>query len=316
VSLRIVYAGTPAFAVPALEAVVAAGHDVVAVLTQPDRPAGRGRMLQMSAVKESALAQGLVVLQPSNLRDTAAVAMLGELRPDVIVVAAYGLIFPAVVLDLPTLGCINIHPSLLPRWRGAAPIQHALLAGDSETGVAIMKMVPALDAGSVFATERVDIEPHEDAIELSARLAGRGARLLLQVLRQLEEGTALASQQPAVGITYASKIERSMARIDWRRSAGAIDCQVRALVPWPVAETRFMEAPLKVHGARPVAGQNVAPGVIAGVDTEGVLVGTGDGLLCLTQVQLPGRRIVSGAEFARNALKNRSLVGLTLDGVQ
>jgi len=312
VPLRIVYAGTPAFAVPALEAIIRAGHHVVAVLTQPDRPAGRGRVVQMSAVKESALVHDLPVLQPANLQDPVIAAKLHELRADVFVVAAYGLLLPGAVLKIPTLGCLNIHPSLLPRWRGAAPIPCAIMANDEYTGVAIMQMDVALDSGPIFAIERVPIDPHENAAELSVRLAHRGADLLVQVLKDLASGSAIATPQPSEGIDYAPKLNRTMAQIDWARSATLIDCHVRALVPWPIAETIFMRAVLKIHRAQSlVATTSAAPGTILDVGVGGIDVATGDGVLRLSQVQTAGRKVVSGHEFARNAVRGGSIIGLT-----
>ncbi len=308
--LRVVYAGTPSFAVPALEAIISAGHDVVAVLTQPDRPAGRGRVMQMSAVKEIALVHGLRVLQPVNLQDPVIAASLSELKADVFVVAAYGLLLPEAVLKIPALGCLNIHPSLLPRWRGAAPIQCAIMAGNTHTGVAIMQMELTLDSGPVFAIESVTIYPQENAAELSIRLAHRGAHLLLQVLETLATGAAIATPQSSHGVTYAPKLNRAMAQIDWTRSVALIDCHVRALVPWPIAETVFMNEVLKIHRAHPlVATASAVPGTVLAIGVDGIHVATGDGVICLSQVQMAGRKVVTGNEFARNAAKNGSIVG-------
>ena len=217
--MRIVFAGTPDFAVPALEALVAAGHDVAAVLTQPDRPAGRGLAAAASPVKQAAVRRGIPVLQPATLKTPAAQDELRALAPDALVVAAYGLILPQAILDIPRLGAINIHASLLPRWRGAAPIQRALLAGDRETGVSIMRMEAGLDTGPVLLREALPILPEDTAGTLHDRLAALGARLVVVALDGLARGTLVAAPQPVDGVTYAAKLEKHEARIDWTRSA-------------------------------------------------------------------------------------------------
>jgi len=314
VPLTLVYAGTPEFAVPALEAIAASPHTLRAVLTQPDRPAGRGRAVQMSSVKRRALALGLPVLQPATLTDPAAVTTLAAYAPDVLVVAAYGLLLPPTVLALPRRGCINIHASLLPRWRGAAPIQRALLAGDRETGVAIMQMDKGLDTGPVYAIERIAIGPRDTAASLANRLAVRGAALLMTTLAALEAGTAHAVPQPAEGVTYAPKVEKSAALIDWSRPAEELDRQVRALLPWPVAETRFRGAQLKIYEAERVAGAAAPPGTVTAAGPAGIDVATGAGHLRLGRAQVPGRTVVDAAEFARAAVRHGPLVGARFDG--
>jgi methionyl-tRNA formyltransferase len=226
--MRVIFAGTPEFAARALEAIAAAGNDVPLVLTQPDRPAGRGMAMQPSAVKKAALARGLEVFQPPTLRDEASRARIAAVGADVMVVAAYGLILPQAVLDLPRFGCINIHASLLPRWRGAAPIQRALLAGDTETGVCIMQMEAGLDTGPVLMREALPIAPDDSTGSLHDRLADLGARLAVAAL----SGLPLPAQpQPAEGVTYAHKIEKAESLIDWSRPAADIDRQVRAFSP-------------------------------------------------------------------------------------
>jgi methionyl-tRNA formyltransferase len=310
VPLRIVYAGTPEFAVPALEAIVAAGHRVVAVYTQPDRPAGRGRALTPSPVKRAALEAGLTVLQPATLKDSAAAATLAALAPDVMVVAAYGLLLPPSILAVPRLGCVNIHGSLLPRWRGAAPVQRALLAGDPATGTAIMRMAAGLDTGPVYASATLPIGPRDTAATLSRALAAQGARLLLEVLVQLEAGTARAVPQPDEGVTYAHKLDKREARLDWAEDAARLDRRVRAFQPWPVAETIWRGAQLRIHEAEPLGlPTDAAPGSIVAVGSAGVDVATGAGLLRLLRLQLAGRNVVTAAEFARNEARHGPLTG-------
>ncbi len=308
--LTVVYAGTPEFAVPALEAIRAAGHVLAAVYTQPDRPAGRGRALTASPVKRRALALGLAVEQPATLNDPAALARLAALAPDVMVVAAYGLLLPPAVLAVPRLGCVNIHASLLPRWRGAAPIQRALLAGDEVTGISIMRMEAGLDTGPVYATVRVPIGPAERAERLTAELALVGACALVATLAALEQGSATALPQPSAGVSYARKLDKREAPLDWSKPAAELERQVRAFVPWPVAETLWRGAPLRVHAAEVVAGASgAAPGTVLGADAAGIEVATGAGQLRLLEVQLAGRKVVGGAEFARAEARRAPLAG-------
>jgi methionyl-tRNA formyltransferase len=310
VPLAIVYAGTPEFAVPALEAIVGAGHAVRAVYTQPDRPAGRGRALAASPVKRRALALGLAVEQPATLRDSAALARLAALAPDVVVVAAYGLLLPPAALAVPALGCINIHASLLPRWRGAAPVQRALLEGDAVTGVSIMRLEAGLDTGPVYAVERVPIGARDTAELLTARLAAVGAHALVATLAALEHGRPVPVPQPAAGVSYARKLDKREAPLDWTRSAAALDRQVRAFVPWPVAETRWRGTQLRVHAAESAAdASEAAPGTVVAADARGIEVATGAGRLRLLRVQLAGRGTVAAAEFARGAASHGPVVG-------
>jgi methionyl-tRNA formyltransferase len=306
-ALRIVFAGTPEFSVPALEALHAAGHRLIAVYTQPDRPAGRGRGVAQSPVKQRALALGLRVEQPATLRNTEAQATLASLAPDVMVVVAYGLILPQAVLDVPRLGCLNIHASLLPRWRGAAPIQRAILAGDERTGITIMRMDAGLDTGPELLRRELEIGPRETGGELHDRLAPLGAEAIVAAVAGWARGELQAQPQPESGATYAAKIAKDEARIDWTRSAVEIDRQVRAFNPWPVAETMLDGEQVRVWGASPVSetgNRGGSPGDI--LDLPGrIVVATGDGQLELLQLQLPGRKPVS----ARDLLNARNLQG-------
>lgn len=296
--LSIVFAGTPEFSVPALEALAASAHRVVAVYTQPDRPAGRGQQLAMSAVKQCALRHSLPVEQPPTLRDPEAVERLAALRPDVMVVVAYGLILPANVLAIPRLGCVNIHASLLPRWRGAAPIHRALLAGDEVTGVTIMQMDAGLDTGPMLIERATPIESTDTSGTLHDRLAQMGADALREALEGISNGTLTPRAQPAEGATYAAKIRKEEARIDWTRTAIEIDRQVRAFNPWPVAETRWNGQQLRIWQATAIdEACNAAPGTIIGGGADGIRVATGAGILNMKRVQLAGRKAVSAAEY-------------------
>ncbi|WP_018946676.1 methionyl-tRNA formyltransferase [Thioalkalivibrio sp. AKL17] len=317
---RIVYAGTPDFAVPALEALIAAGHPPVAVYTQPDRPAGRGRKLRPGPVKQAATAAGIPVEQPESLRDPQARARLAEWQPDLLVVAAYGLILPRAVLEIPPLGGVNIHASLLPRWRGAAPIHRAILAGDDETGVCLMQMAPGLDTGPVHACWRLPLGPRVTTGEVHDALARMGAELLVERLPAIARGESVPEPQDDARATYADKLEKDEARLDWDQPAGELDRRVRAFDPWPVAWTRMPdgEAVLRIHAARPVEAAQAAtmtpadagPGTIVAAGGEGVDVVTGDGLLRLERVQLPGRRPVSAGDWANTG----DLTGQRLGG--
>jgi methionyl-tRNA formyltransferase len=298
--LRVAFAGTPEFALPALRALARSSHHIVGVLTQPDRPRGRGQRVASSPVKEAALSYGFPVAQPASLRAEADRAPLVDWRPDVLVVVAYGLILPAAVLQLPRLGCVNIHASLLPRWRGAAPIQRAILAGDRETGVTIMLMEAGLDTGPILLQRPVSIAPDETARSLHDRLAPLGAEALLEALHGLDAGTIASGAQPADGVTYASKIDKAEAVIDWRDDARAIERKVRAFDPWPVAETRLEGEQLRIHAARATddEGPDARAGTILSTSTDGIRVRCGSGTLVLTELQRPGRRPVAARELA------------------
>ncbi len=297
-SLSVVFAGTPEFSVPALEALVASRHRVVAVYTQPDRPAGRGQQLTMSAVKQAALRHGLTVEQPATLREASAVDHLQSYRPDVMIVVAYGLILPASVLSVPAMGCINIHASLLPRWRGAAPIHRALLAGDSQTGVTIMQMDAGLDTGPMLLEKTTAIARTDTTGSLHDRLAQMGAEAVIEALDGLIAGSLSPRPQPAEGATYAAKIRKEEALIDWSKPALGLEHQVRAFNPWPVAQTSLHRQQLRIWEALATADRSDAtPGTVTQADSNGIRVATGEGTLVLSRVQLAGRKAVSAAEF-------------------
>ena len=316
-SLRIVFAGTPEFAVPALQALHDAGHDLVAVYTQPDRPAGRGREVASSAVKRRALVLGLPVEQPATLKSSEAQQRLAAYVPDLLVVVAYGLILPQAVLDLPRLGCLNIHGSLLPRWRGAAPIQRAVLAGDTRTGISIMRMDAGLDTGPELLRRELVIGPRETAGELQDRLAQLGAQAIVAAVEGWATGTIHATPQPAAGVAYAAKIHKDEARVDWSQSAVQIDRQVRAFVPWPVAETRLGDARVRLWEACPVAAEpgaatDAPPGTVVQAANGRIVVATGDGQLELLRLQFAGRKPLP----ARDILNSRPLAGERFDEVR
>jgi len=308
--LRIAFAGTPAFALPALEALVGSAHRVVGVLTQPDRPAGRGRTLHASPVKERALQLGLPLAQPLRLASEAQLASLREWAPELLVVVAYGLILPPVVLALPRLGCLNIHASLLPRWRGAAPIQRAILAGDAMSGVSIMQLDAGLDTGPVYAQRELAVGDGVTSAELHDALAPLGAALLMEVISDLELGRARLRAQPTSGVTYAAKLDKSEALIDWNQSAAHIAAQVCACNPWPVAETTLNGAQLRLWRARAAApaaapapaspgeAPGTVPGTVLGLRGEALLVACGSGVLEIAELQSAGRRRLSARDFA------------------
>ena len=300
--MRVAFAGTPQFALPALEALLEF-HRVVGVLTQPDRPSGRGRHLSASPVKTLAEAHHLPLLQPASLREAAPLAQLAAWEPEVLVVVAYGLILPRAVLELPRHGCLNIHASILPRWRGAAPVQRAILAGDAATGVTIMQMDEGLDTGPVLLTREIAIGAHDTGGSLHAALAALGAAALLEALEGLASGALSARPQPGEGASYAAKIEKSEARIDWARDAAAIERQVRAFDPWPIAETMLEGQRLRIHSAENgevKAEKSAECGAIVSLRDDIMLVQCGRGLLGVRKVQKPGGRVLQVSEFAHN----------------
>ena len=291
--MRLIFAGTPEFAAQALSAIVAAGHEVALVLTQPDRPAGRGMSLQPSAVKKVALEHGIEVFQPPTLKDAEAQAKVAAVGAEVMVVAAYGLILPQAVLDMPRFGCINIHASLLPRWRGAAPIQRALLAGDAETGVCIMQMEAGLDTGPVLLRGAFPIESTDTTATLHDRLAELGAGLSVEALGRLP---LPATAQPADGITYAHKIEKAEAQIDWTKSAAELDRHIRAFNPFPGAQALFAGQTVKLWQARPVTGSGPVGSVLS-VDKQTVVIACGEGALAVSELQKAGGKRLPVQQF-------------------
>ncbi|MCU0763286.1 MAG: methionyl-tRNA formyltransferase [Hydrogenophaga sp.] len=316
--MKIIFAGTPAFAEVALQGLHAAGFQVPLVLTQPDRPAGRGMKLQASPVKQFALDHGMAVAQPRSLRldgkypeDAAAARDAMETAgADAMVVAAYGLILPQWVLDAPRLGCLNIHASLLPRWRGAAPIHRAIEAGDADTGVTIMQMDAGLDTGDMLLTERLSIGPEDTTASLHDRLAALGGRLIVEALELAACGGLRPVPQPAEGVTYAHKIEKSEAAIDWRLPALVTERRVRAFDPFPGASCTLDGESVKVWAARAEGGGDSAPGTVLAVADDGIRVQTGDGVLVLTRLQRPGGKRLAVADFLRGfALEPGQVLG-------
>lgn len=296
--MNIIFAGTPEFAAPALAALIEAGHQIVMVLTQPDRPAGRGMKLKASPVKVLAEQHGLHVFQPETLKDTAVQAQIEAVHADVMVVAAYGLIIPTVILNMPRFGCYNIHASLLPRWRGAAPIHRSILAGDTETGVTIMEVVPALDAGAMVSRGVVPITDIDTTQTLHDALSKTGADLMVQAMAELQEkGILPATPQDEALVTYAHKLEKSEAAIDWQKSAAEISRQVRAFNPFPVAQGELKGEVYRIWMATAKAGKASA-GEIVNIH-DGVTVGCGDGLLHITELQAPGGKRLSAQVFVQ-----------------
>ncbi len=296
--MRIVFAGTPPFAERALHALLEAKNEVVLVLTQPDRPAGRGMKLAVSPVKKLAMERGLTVYQPPTLRDPLSLGRLHDAKPDVLVVAAYGLILPQPVLELPRFGAVNIHASLLPRWRGAAPIQRAILAGDRQTGISIMQMDAGLDTGGILAQGEVAIGDEDTAQTLHDRLAALGAEMLVKALFEMASGQIRARPQPNEGVTYAAKISKDEAQLDWRKPATELDRAIRAFNPFPGAQAILGDTTLKIWRARR-SGANGAPGQILGLDDQGIVVACGEGSLTLLELQRPGAKRLIAAEFLR-----------------
>ena len=291
--MKLIFAGTPQFAALALCAIVDAGHDVALVLTQPDRQSGRGMALRASPVKELALERGIEVFQPATLKGIDAQEKLRDVGAEAMVVAAYGLILPQAVLDLPRLGCLNIHASLLPRWRGAAPIQRALLAGDSQTGVCIMQMEAGLDTGPVLRAQSLPIADDDTAASLHDKLADLGARLIVDVLASLPLPSVA---QPETGATYAAKIEKAEAELDWRQGARQLERQVRAFDPFPGALAHWQGQAIKVWRAHAEAGRG-EPGSVLAADKRGVVVACGDGALRLVELQKAGGKRLAAASF-------------------
>ncbi len=285
--MKIIFAGTPDFAVPALQMLIHSEHQICAVYTQPDRPAGRGRKLTPSPIKSLALSESIPVVQPEKLSTADDLQKLASFDADLMIVVAYGIILPQAVLDAPKLGCINIHGSLLPRWRGAAPIHRAVMAGDKITGVTIMNVIKKLDAGDMLHKEQCDIGPESTSSELHDKLASLGALGLQKVLGQIEEGSVIAEKQDEALVTYAEKLEKSEAKLDWSLSAIELDRKVRGLNSWPVAQTLCNGKVLRIWKAK-IASDNHLPSGTVSVDGKHMTVATGEGGLELLEVQVPG----------------------------
>jgi len=309
---RIVFAGTPEFAVPSLRALLNSPHEVIAVLTQPDRPAGRGRKTAVGPVKLAALDADVVVMQPATLRDSSVQQTLRDLQLDLLVVVAYGQLLPPDVLSIPRIACLNVHASLLPRWRGASPIQTAVLSGDKETGITLMQMEAGLDTGPVYCAQRTAIGMHETAGQLHDRLAIMGGELLAANLDAILERELKPAPQSLAGITYAGRISKADGLIDWMQSAIHIDRQIRAFNPWPVAHTHHEGELLRCWSAIPLGDcsrDGIAAGAVVSVEPRGMVVKTGAGLLLLTEVQAPGKNRVSAAEYANARNMNGKVLG-------
>ena len=306
--LKIVFAGTPEFSLPPLQALLQSVHQITAVYTQPDRPAGRGRRLMPSPVKQLALTNELQVFQPLNFKREEDLLQLESLGADLMVVVAYGLILPARVLRAPRLGCINIHASLLPRWRGAAPIQRAIQAGDRQTGVTIMRMDAGLDTGPMLLVKTCPISDRDTAASVHDRLAVLGAEALLEALPGVADGSLAAQPQDENGACYAQKLDKAEALIDWTRPAIEIDRLIRAFIPWPVAQTELDGKPLRIWrcSVQPGIGGAAQPGCVVAADQRGIDVVTGNAVLRIHELQPPGKRVMSAAEF----LNARSLLGV------
>ena len=295
--MRIIYAGTPEFAVPALQGLIAAGHEIVMVLTQPDRPAGRGMQLKASPVKQLALQHGLRVFQPESLKPADVQAEIAATQADVMIVAAYGLIIPTSVLNIPTRGCYNIHGALLPRWRGAAPIHRAILAGDAETGVTIMEVVPRLDAGNMISKWACPITEHETTQTLHDAISREGARLMVEAMHTLQTTGQLPSEvQDESLVTYAHKLEKSESAMDWTQPAIQLSRQVRAFNPFPVATARFRDQVCKLWFAQVAEGSG-EPGTI--LQTQPLLVACGTGALEIQELQMPGGKRQTAQQFVQ-----------------
>lgn len=297
--MKIIFAGTPDFAATHLQALIRQ-HDIVAVYTQPDRPAGRGKKLTASPVKLLAAQNNLDIYQPQSLKDAEQQAILARLKADIMVVVAYGLILPQVILDTPRLGCINVHGSILPRWRGAAPIQRAVEAGDNETGITIMQMDAGLDTGAMLTITRCTVDANETSGSLYNKLAALGGPALMGTLDKIEAGTAVATAQDNDQSTYAKKIDKIEALINWSESAAIIDRRIRAFNPFPAAYTEIGGQRVKIWGAQVASEHQASPGQILAADNNGLLVACGQGCLLLTEIQLAGKSRMPVSEILRS----------------
>jgi methionyl-tRNA formyltransferase len=294
--LKIIFAGTPAFSLPCLQALHATGHDICAVFTQPDRPAGRGQKPQASVIKQWAESKLLPIFQPETLRQTDIQQTIANYKADVMVVVAYGLILPQVVLDTPKFGCINVHASLLPRWRGAAPIQYAIRSGDKETGITIMQMSAGMDSGDILKQVHCPILDDDTSETLFTRLSELAPEALLSTLENIEQGISHATRQQEDLVTYSPKIAKTEAHINWQDTSQQIFQNIRAFIPWPIAYTQFETDSIKIHRAHPVAGfstHTAPPGTIIAHKDDSIIVKTGDGALAITHWQWPNHKLMS-----------------------
>lgn len=308
--LKIIFAGTPDFSVAPLQTLLASEHEVVAVFTQPDRPAGRGQKLTASPVKQVAEEANIPVYQPTTLKDDLIQKEISDLNADVMIVVAYGLILPRKVLETPKHGCLNIHASILPRWRGAAPIQRAIQSGDSETGVTIMQMDIGLDTGDMLKVMTTPIEENDTAQSLHDRLSKLGSIALMETLKDLQENAFHPIKQAEDLVTYAEKLSKAEAKIDWHQTASTLAKKIQAFNPWPVAFTEYVGKPLRIWQAQTLSPKNTArPGEIIAVDKSGIQVATGDGILQITQLQPPGKKAMPAYDYAQS----RNLIGEQLD---
>ncbi len=312
--LRIIYAGTPDFAVPALQALINSSHQIVAVYTQPDRPAGRGRKIHLGPIKRVAVEQNIPIEQPVSLKQTAIQQTFANYKADVMIVAAYGLILPQRVLDTPTYGCLNIHGSLLPRWRGAAPIQRAIQAGDKETGNTIMQMAAGLDTGDILHQSICPIIDTDTGQTINDKLATQGAEDLLLVLEQLISGELNPQQQDDSKTSYAHKLSKADARIDWTKSAAEIDRMIRAFNPWPVAFTEYHGKPMKIWLSGLKNDQTevtTKAGTVINETKEGIEVATGAGTLVIQRLQMPGKKAMDVKDFLNGHSLSSAHLGQT-----
>ncbi|MGN0142376.1 MAG: methionyl-tRNA formyltransferase [Roseburia sp.] len=296
--MRVIFMGTPDFAVETLEEIIKAGHEVVLVVSQPDKAVGRSKALKYTPVKACAIEHGLEVYQPERVRNTECVEHLRSYQPDIIIVEAFGQIIPREILDMPKYGCVNVHASLLPKYRGASPIQWAVINGDAETGVTIMRMEDGIDTGDVIMTEVVPLRPDETSGSLFERLSEVGAKLCVKAMAAIEAGTAQYTPQDSSKATHTAKIHKELGSIDWNNSAETIECLIRGLDPWPSAYTRLGDKNLKIWKAKVISHEKKAdPGCILAVGKDGIEVQTGDGILALTEVQLEGKKRMTTEAF-------------------
>lgn len=295
--MKLIFAGTPDFAVPSLQALLAANLDIAAVYTQPDRPAGRGKKIKPGPVKAAALEANIPVLQPINFKDSTDIEALAAFKPDAMIVVAYGLILPKPVLEIPRLGCLNVHASLLPRWRGAAPIQRAIEAGDKKTGITIMQMDAGLDTGNILSKKEVDISIDKNAGDLHDELAAVGGKLLVDTLLQLDAGECKSIPQNNDLATYAKKLEKSEAAIDWQQYADLITRKIKAFNPWPMANTNWQGKRIRVWDAVTCKQDDAIPGTILSANSNGIKVATGEGCVNILRLQPEGGKPLSAKDF-------------------